>query len=299
MYSMKKPIKLLVIMTVGPLDEVRYRFDDLIDTINSIVFYTTPERQIIIQDNSQQNIGPILEEYFPELIVIRSPQNYGICGGLYKSESMALLYAHAMFTSQVIIRMDMDALLTGWGLEDDAFTYFRQHPNVGLIGNYRVGCHGEPADFTWPREELLNEVSGKGWLRDRERCVFLRDVLEQALACGYEPGEHVMGGVSIFNPVLVDRLVRANLLMCEELRRSVLQEDHIFGLLCKSVGMDLGDFSGPNDPMAVQWRGLPNSPQEVIASRKKIVHSTRFWHGMPEAAIRAAFRAYRCEEPVR
>src|SRR5258708_20128794 len=125
---MKKPIKLIVIMTVGPLDEARYRFDDLIDTINSITCYTTPKRQIIIQDNTQQNIGPLLEKYFPELIVIRSPQNYGISGGLYKSESMSLLYTHATFTSQIILRMDMDALLTGWGLEDDAFAYFRKHP---------------------------------------------------------------------------------------------------------------------------------------------------------------------------
>jgi len=296
---MKKHVKLIVIMTVGPLDEARYRFDDLIDTINSITFYTTPERQIIIQDNSQQNIGSILEEYFPELIVIRSPQNYGISGGLYKSESVALLFAHAMYTSQVIIRMDMDALLTGWGLEDDAFAYFRQHPNVGLIGNYRVGCHNEPADFSWPRQELLDEISFKGWLRDRQRCLFMRDLFKQATECGYEPGEHVMGGVAIFSPVLLDRLVRANLLMREELRRSVLQEDHLFGLLTKAVGMDLGDFSGPNDPMAVQWRGMPHSPQEVMAGNKKIVHSTRFWHGMSEEAIRASFRMYRCEEPVR
>jgi hypothetical protein len=290
---MKQQVKLLIVLPIGPLGP-KLRLEHIIDTINSIRHYATPDNRIIIQDNStNQNVGEQLLQSFPNLIVIRTPENYGLSAGLYKAESLAYLYAYTTFEFQVLIRMDTDALMTGAGLEDEAIARFTQNPNLAQLGEYKIGCNGEISEFSWPRQELLKEISQAGWLQDKGRCEVLRELVEKAQANGYELGEHILGGVSILSPRFVERLVQENLLLREEIRRSRLQEDHVFSLLAKALGMDLGEFGGPNDPMAIRWQGLPCSPEEVVRRKKKIIHSTRFWEDRDEDSIRAYFRLQR------
>ncbi|MEO8391904.1 MAG: hypothetical protein ABI700_02835 [Chloroflexota bacterium] len=290
---MKQPVKLVVVLTVGPLGP-KLQYEHIVDTINSVLHYATPDRKMIVQDNStEQNVGQRLREQFPELIVIRTPENYGLSGGLYKAESLAYLYAHSLFDYQVLIRMDVDALMIGAGIEDDAIARFEQNPNLGQLGTYKIGCNGEISEYSWPKQELEKEIGAAGWLQDRERCKLLRMLVARAQANGYELGEHILGGVSILNPRFIDKLVQENLLLREEIRRSVLQEDHIFSLLVKAVGMQLGEFGTPNDPLAVRWQGLPSSPEELAGRNKKMVHSTRYWQQMNEDAVREFFRSRR------
>src|SRR3954447_16318055 len=115
---MKKPVNLVVVLPVGPLGGGKYKLDDLFDTLDSIIHYTSPRRQIILQDNTEQDLGQWIHELYPDITVIRSPQNYGLSGGLYKAESIAFLYAQATFNFKLLVRMDMDALLIDYGLED-------------------------------------------------------------------------------------------------------------------------------------------------------------------------------------
>lgn len=290
---MKEQVKLVVVIPVGPIGS-RYQFDDILDTLSSVVHYTTPDRKIIIQDNSRdpEVSGPI-GEAFPEILIIRTPQNYGLSGGLYKAESLAYLFAHSAFDYQVLMRMDTDALLIGFGLAADAADEFRRHPNVGQLGTYMIGTNGEVSEFSWPRDELLKETSWIGWLKDRERCEMLRKLMAAAQTHGYQLGEHIIGGVSILSPVFMEKVVSEGYLLREELRRSRLQEDHLFSLLVKAVGMDLGEFGGPEHPLANRWKGLPASPEQLVAMNKKVIHSTRFWENRKEPEIRAFFRARR------
>ena len=290
---MKQAVKLIVVMTVGPIGPT-HRLEDILDTISSVLYYTSPDRKIIIQDNSStQNVGAQLQQTFPELIVIRTPQNYGLSGGLYKAESLAYLFAHSMFDFQTLIRMDTDALMIGEGLADDAVRFFQENPNVGQIGTYMIGTNGEISEFSWPRQQLLHEIGIRGKLEDAERAEFLRKLVSQAQAHGYQHGEHIIGGVSILNPRFIEKLVDQGLLLREELRRSVLQEDHIYSMLVKAVGMDLGEFGGPAHPLANRWKGLPASPQQLVDMGKKVIHSVRFWQDMKEPEIREFFRARR------
>lgn len=292
---MKERVRLVVVIPVGPLGN-RYTLDYTLDTIRSVYHYAASDCKIIIQDNSEgDNAGAQLNEVFPELIVIRTPQNYGLSGGLYKAESLAYLFAHAMFDYEVLMRMDTDALMTGYGLADDAAAIFRAQPNIAQLGTYMVGTNGEISEFSWPSGQLEREIGKRGWLEDRERCEFLRGLVDRARANGYQLGEHIIGGVALMNPVFIERLVHGGLLLREELRRSVLQEDHLFSLLVKAVGMDMGEFGGPDDPLANRWQGLPASPEHLAATGKKVIHSVRFWQDMTEAEIRAFFRARRAE----
>lgn len=292
---MKERVKLVVVIPVGPMGP-KYQLDHVLDTIESVIYYTTPDRKIIIQDNSrEQNIGAQLAAVYPELLVIRTPQNYGLSGGLYKAESLAYLFAHSAYEYQVLMRMDTDALMIGHGLADDAARVFAQNPNIGQLGTYMVGTNGEISEFSWPRQQLQRETSFRGWIESRHRYALLKRLVLDAQANGYQLGEHIIGGVAILNPLFIEKLVDRGLLLREELRRSLLQEDHIFSLLVKAVGMDLGEFGGPGPehPVANKWQGLPNSPERLVEMGKKVVHSTRFWQDMKEPEIRAFFRARR------
>jgi hypothetical protein len=289
---MKESVKSVVVLIVAPPSE-KYRLDHVLDSLSSVLHYSTPSRRIIVLDNSERNLADSFYEAFPEVIVLRTSENYGLCGGLYKSLSLAMLHAYTAYDFDLLIRMDTDSLMTGSGVEDEAIRLFRQQPNVGQLGTYLIGANGEPSEFAWPRQQLQRDTSLLGWLKDRERALFLRDLIARARAYGYQLGEHVLGGASIFSYAVIEKFLDHNLLLREEMHRSNLQEDHIFSLLVKAVGMDLGDFGGPDQAMAVRWRGLPRSPESLIASGKKIIHSTRFWQDVKEDDIREFFRAQR------
>jgi len=286
---MKQPVKLVVVIPIGPLGS-SYTFDDMVDTVESVRHYTTPDRRIIILDSSSPlQLGSKLAAIYPELIVLRPPQNYGLYGGLYKALSLAFLYAHTIFDFRVLVRMDIDALMIGSGLSDDAIRVFEANPKIGLLGTYLNSGEG----VAWPHQQLKRQTHPVMLARDLERTALLRRLNTMAQANGYQPGEHVLGGVVVYNPALIDKLAHHNLLLREELRRSKLQEDHIFALLCKAVGMELGQFSDAAHPMGIAWRGLPASPEQLVYENKKIIHSTRFWRDQNEQQIRAFFRARR------
>jgi hypothetical protein len=267
-----------------------YQYDDVVDTLNSIIYYTTPDRRIIIQDNSTpMHLGERLKQTFPDLLVVRSPQNYGLYGGLYKAESLALIFAQTAFNFQVLFRMDIDAIITGKGLEDDAIQYFKDNPKVGILGNYLTSGEG----VEWPRQQMSSQAGWIGWLRDSQRSGYLRKLISMARANGYKPGDHVLGGACIFSAALVEKMVRQGFLLREELRRSKLQNDHLFCLICKAAGMDMADYHSDGHPMSVAWRGMAMSPQESVEKGKKLIHSTRFWKDMNEEQVRMFFRARR------
>jgi hypothetical protein len=291
----KEAVKVVVVIPVGPLGS-NYAFQDIVDTISSVVHYASADRRIIALDNfSPLHLADRLKATFPELLIIRMPRNYGYFGGLYKAVSLGLLYAYSAFDFQVLVKMDTDALMINRGLEDDAIHFLENNANVGQLGTHLVDGEG----VAWPRQQLMKHTSVAGWLKDREQCNRLRQLVVKAQSHGYALGEHVLGGVSIFSPAFVDRLVQQGLLLDDALSRSKLGEDHLWGLLCKAVGMDLGQFGSAESPMGVAWRGLPCSPEELVSRGKKVIHSTRFWKGMTEEQIRQFFRLQRLNTLIR
>jgi hypothetical protein len=45
--------------------------------------------------------------------------------------------------------------------------------------------------------------------------------------------------------------------------------------------------------MGMKWRGLPDSPENLLQRQKKIVHSIKFWQDRSETEIRGYFRSKR------
>ena len=96
----------------------------------------------------------------------------------------------------------------------------------------------------------------------------------------------------------VRRLADMKLLLRAELGRSLLEEDHIFGLLAKAAAVDLADFSTGDLPTAMEVKRLPCAPEELVARKKKITHSVRRWEHLGEAEIRLFFRRLRIPCPL-
>lgn len=291
----KEKVKAVVVILVGPLGS-RNKYEHIVDTVQSVKYYASPNTKILIQDNSAPlNLGKRLQTQFPDLLVVRAPENYGLYGGLYKSESFAFQYINEHLDPEVVVMMDSDAIFTASGLEDLAADYFRQHPKVGLVGNHLT--EGEGID--WAAKKLQSQLSVVGLLRDKERHDFLHSLTEKAYRTGWKDGQHILGGIALYNPVLIEKMVASSLLNREPLRRTFLQVDHIYGLLCAACGMEMGFFNIPSHPFAVVWRGMPVSPKDVVKLGIKAFHSTRNWKDAEgewnEDQIRQFFAARRTD----
>jgi hypothetical protein len=282
-------VTLVVLIPVGPTCDVAFTRD----TVESVVHFTTRARVIIVLDDSGKGTGAALQRTFPELVILQTPQNYGKHAGLYLNVSAGFRHAFENYSFNVLLRLDTDALVIGSNPEQAAVQYFRQHPEVGILGSFRTDCNGDPRDFSWPRRQLAKEsrfamvLTHPGRLRG---VLLLRELLRRSKQHGYEPGEHCLGGAYFISRDCIAALLRQNLLSRREIFWSRLQEDHVLGLLIHAVGLRHADFATGSLPMGLRWRGLPSSPEDLVGRGKKIVHSTRFFNGLSEQTIREFFR---------
>lgn len=165
--------------------------------------------------------------------------------------------------------MDTDALIIGEKPEEDAIDFFAQHPDVGIIGHYRFGTQPDVDDKHWSKEQLIKESRRKNLFRDPILCLSLRRLLRQARANGFKMGDYIFGGSCFMSAEYVRRLAEGNLLLRKELGRSLLEEDHTWGLLAKAVGLEMADFTTGELPMAMEWKALPCAPEELVAKKKR------------------------------
>lgn len=68
--------------------------------------------------------------------------------------------------------------------------------------------------------------------------------------------------------------------------RSQLGEDVVIGLLSSAAGLRMRSLTGPGEPFALSWRGLPSRPAEIASSGHSIVHSVKAEHEHDELAPR-------------
>jgi hypothetical protein len=196
------------------------------------------------------------------------------------------------FAFDVLLRMDVDALLLRPGIEDAALARFAARPGVGMLGSYRVGPDGEARDFG-PAAALLDAECGLRGLRRPRLRRELRRARRMAERRGYTAGEHPLGGAYLHSADAVRALAQAGSLDLPALARSRLGEDHLFALLTVAAGFGIDDFGGPGDPLALRWIGLPDHPEALLRGDAMVTHSVRAFGDLDEARIRGMFRAAR------
>jgi hypothetical protein len=271
---------MVVVVPAGPKD-------DAADTLRSVLCYADPELVLVIDDTHGRGIG--LDD--PRVVVFTPPDSPpGPFGGLSVKLAAAYRYVveHAEF--DVLLRLDTDALILGPGIAEAAAGRFARDPMVGALGAYRVGPDGRNRDWTPARKMVQAELGLRGM---RHPAVRRRVRALVAAAPEYVHGEHALGGAVLFRGDTVRQWYRRGMLDYPELGDSLLGEDHLFGLLTVAAGYRIGDFSGPQDPLAVRWIGLPAAPEELLAAGKLITHSVRSWQDLQEAEIREYFAARR------
>lgn len=295
---MKKKVDLVVVISVGPNTNV----DFLKDTVDSAKFYINLPYVLIIIEDFGTEIGSSLLANYPFLKILKSPGNSGLDGGLYVTLSQAYDFAFENYDFKVLLKLDTDALVIGESPEKDAICYFEKHPDIGQLGSYKFDCNDDKRDYTYPKNIIKKETDFKRIFRNRSPikiyqnlviCITMRKILKDAIKNGYEYGEHCLGGGYFISYPCVQRLIKQKRLQIGEFRKSKLGEDHIFGLLIRSVGFRIGDFATGTYPIGMRHRGLPCSPSKLIQHQKKLVHSTRFWENMDEEEIRIFFKKHR------
>jgi len=279
-----------VVLPVGPSDS-----EAALDTLASALYYLDPSRIIVVVDDTGggPGFGQRVTELSPDIVVLPSPPRCpGGLGGLWVKIAAGYQWILQRYAPDVILRLDADALIIGSGIEECAAREFDQDPWLGLLGSYRIGSDGGSRDWSWPAWRVRAEAGLRG-LRYPVRWLRLREFLALAERHGYTDGEHVLGGAYIHSFAAAGDIYARGWFDQPSLATSKLGEDQIMGLLTVAAGYRMTDFGGPDDPMALRWRGLPAHPEELLATKKLVTHSVRSWENMKEAEIRGIFRAAR------
>lgn len=269
--------------------------EDAADCLASVLAHTGPGRRVVVVDDgalvAEQLRAAGLDD--EEVEIIPAPSGApGNRGGLWVKLAAGLRRIARDPEVDLVLRMDTDALVIGPGIEDAARAAFAADPDAGMLGAARVGPDGRERD-PGPAARLLHHEAGPAGLRDPRRRRTLRRIWKEARAHGYVDGEHALGGANLMRGSLVRTLAARGWLDLPELAGSGLSEDHLFGLMTVATGARIGEFGGPGRPLAVQWRGLPDHPDALLARGALVCHSVRAWDGLDEPAIRGIFRAAR------
>ena len=279
---------LAVVIPAGPGDDAE-------DTLRSVLHYAgAPRTVIVIDDTGGRCAG--LGALSPDVHVIPAPAGAaGSQGGLWVKLAAGYRHALAVASFDLLLRLDADALVIGPGLEDLARARFASDPGLGMLGSYRYDMTGAERDWS-PAARALGTACGLRGLRRPGLRRLLRRLRREAVANGYVVGEHPLGGAYLHSAAAVQAMARRGWLDLPGLAASTLGEDHLFALLTVGAGFRIGDFGGPEDPMALRWRGLPAPPADLLARHKLVTHSVRYWNDLDETSIRSAFAAVRARE---
>lgn len=280
-------IRCVVLIPVGPRTAVRH----LSDTILSVIRFVRSEFRIVLIDNTTDGLrlDDLPNSDAIEIVRIQGSEDYSVFGRLYIQSSHAIEHVLDTWPFDLMLRLDDDALLIGSGAEEEAMDVFKANPGVGLLGSYRVTCMGATRDFGPCARRLWLEMSMFGRMIDPSRWRSLREIYSFAAIHGYEAGEHCLGAASFYRREVLAAMRDNGFLSRTDLMTTRLCDDQLFGMLVKAAGYQIMDFAGPGRPLGLAWKGLPASPQMLLAIGKKIVHSVKSWKGNDQDQIRREF----------
>lgn len=283
-------MKEIDVLVVIPVPASHYQM--LLDVIESVECYLRRKYHILVVDDSGSGVIRERVEHLQKehVSVICNPFPLGKKGGLFISFARAYTYALENFAFKIALRLDTDALVTGYGLDDEAIDFFEAHPSIGMIGSYTVKSDGSQRRWWQWALVLLYESSPLRALGGKQR-LWHRE-LKRARKNGYRLGENVFGGACILSHRCLAAMSSEGTLALEPI--TLLEEDVIFSLLAKAAGFGLGDLGKPEQSMSLGMYNLPISKEEVVSQGKKLIHSVkRGLHGESQEELRTFFRGLR------
>ena len=284
----------LILLPVGPGTSLPF----LLDTLESIQRFALSDHRVLLLDDSGEGIGSKVEEGVPQLdlLVNRAPgadHKRSVAGRFFETIAKGIRHSVEHYDFKVMMRLDADALMCNPGADEQGIEFLKAHPNVGMIGSYRVRCDGQPRDFRGSAEFLRRE-SGRHLLpASRRLSESLNRLLKPALEQGYEPGENIIAPGSMLSYQAAEKLSDHPLFGHPSFRPTRLGDDHLNSLMLRAVGFDLADFATGDLPLGVWLRKIEWSPEELVRRGKAVVHSVRGYQDLDEEQVRERFRSLR------
>jgi hypothetical protein len=265
--------------------------DFVADTIESVRYFA-PRGRIILVDDSRRGMGEALGKRYE--LTSQIARAHGTFGNLYLNLSDGFQEALTR-RFRILVRLDTDALITGSDFESKAIDRFESDERLGSLGSFRIGYDDDGVrNARWAKGRILLYFVLRAWIHPRAART-VAGLLRRARRQGYKLGESILGGAAVYRYEALNALSEAGLLGSTAIAGIGMQEDHLFGLCLFSIGYHLGEFGNRFDdlPMGVDWKTLPAAPKELMELGKSIIHSTKHYESMDEAAIRNEFRLAR------
>ena len=289
------PVAVVAVIPVGP----HCRAEFVRDTIESLLL-VAPDARVIVVDDSGRDTGRLA---MPErglagiasttVLTTAAPgdEPAGKVGGLYLTLSTGFREALTR-PFDILLRIDTDALVTGEQFIQSASDTFTSNPPLSVLGSFKDS--GGDVGHTARRAIRRRLFNPRYVVRNPRRALQLWRLATRARVRGYPLGSYVFGGICVYSAAGIRRLDDNGLLGHPPFAGLHLSEDHLFGLLITGSGGDLGELRhNGSTMMGIRWKQLPDSPPQLVASGRELVHSVRHWENLDEAAVRAQFRALR------
>lgn len=274
--------------------------DSALDTLQSVeTFCPEPHVVLIVDDHTFDGTYEALcAARKPNWQIFRNERPHGI---LRLVHTLCYAYKQVLSSteSELILRLDQDALMIKPGLFAEALAFMEDNPTVGLFGVHEVD-YNRPRHFDSHRRLFDSEAAWyRRWIGQRPSWM---EFLKIAEVKGYRRGENVFGGAYFITRPCLEVAMKMGALTVPWRWHSKIQEDVYFSMVAVAAGFRMGHFAAPDGPLCMEWRGLPFPAATLAASKYKLVHSVD--KGPNTSAIenggktaREVFRALRVKVP--
>ncbi len=302
-----------VMMLIGPQPE---EIERARDTVASLLAYEPTGGLLLLVDDCRTP-RPLAEQIAPSLaagrrvVSLLNPRLGRANGwgpGTGAGALGALREACKVPDLRFVLKLDTDALVVA-PFVAQVNGKFAACPQAGILGTYQFSpAQRTEATSTPALEKLLRQFTI--WRRTPAggpalQLAFwgkykrVRNVLRQAIMNGYRLGEHCAGGSYAISMPCVRALQAAGLLDDPTRFLQVpLGDDPLLALLAAAAGYGLAPFDAAGEPFAIRHRGLPDTPENLLARGHSIIHSVKDHGDQTEVALRAFFRNRRDGAPA-
>lgn len=299
-------INFAVYLAVGPSQQELERTADLLDSLWTYEPYTP---WLVFIDDSTQDRQLTKYFRFPDtckaVSVINPRQGKGIghTGGLNTATLSALQWINKHTDTSFTLKLDTDALVIAPFAEKIARA-FAAMPNVGILGSYKKTCNGDLRDFSDWAKYFRHLSSPMSIFRVGRKIYFhlgfwgksalVRRHINSALKNGYEPGEHCQGGAYAVSSKLISQMAINGYLEDPLLwLHTPVGEDSMMGMYVKATNMQLYGLVEQDQPFAVKYAGLADTPENLLSRGYSLIHSIKNDKKLSEQEIRDFYRKHR------
>jgi hypothetical protein len=271
------PGRPVVLMPTGP-GELRW----LPDTLESVRRYAPEATVVVLADGANDLPRAVAEAQLPGVIFLRSP---AISGGPPRlSPSIAWGYRWCLehLEFDLLLKMDVDALLIGPGLFDALAAVAADRPAAGMIGTPAMRDGGLPGDTSFGR-----------WVVGSERrwSPTVRAADDAARANGWR-GEECHGGIYALTRRALEGMRASGHLDRQPPWWTLVGEDLWFSMGVAGAGLEV--VSAPGRPIVSGQSRVPLSARQALDEGVLAVHSVKQGlDGESQEALRAVFRTAR------